>query len=106
MRLSGTVSNSMGRVEVYYRGEWGTICDSKWDITAANIVCKQLGYIRAERPSLRSEFGPTWKPFWMDYVRCRGNETSLFNCAHNGWGVSQCSHLNEAGVVCTSKCNT
>ena len=98
IRLS---EDSRGRVEVFYAGKWGAVCGSKWDQTDANVVCRELGYTRAERPSTGSEFGPSWGPIWMDSVACSGEETSLQYCGHTGWGLTDCSHENEAGVICT-----
>ncbi len=98
VRLSDT---SQGRVEVLYSGKWGTVCDTMWDQNDANVVCRQLGYMRAERSSSGSEFGPSWGPVWMNNVACEGDETSLEYCGHNQWGVLECSHENEAGAICT-----
>lgn len=33
-----------GVVEIYYNGEWGTICDDGFGDTEAAIVCRQLGF--------------------------------------------------------------
>ena len=36
----------------------------------------------------------------MDDLMCAGDESSLFDCPFNGWGVSNCGHGEDAGVQC------
>ena len=36
-----------GRLEVYLRGSWGTVCDDGFTMNSANTVCWQLGFVRA-----------------------------------------------------------
>ena len=49
-------------------------------------------------------FGPGTGPIFLNYVRCRGNETNLFdNCSHNTVGNHNCNHDKDAGVICLSR---
>ena len=37
---------------------------------------------------------------FLDNVDCAGNETVLADCVHNGVGVHNCYHWEDAGVTC------
>lgn len=99
VRLSGSNSSHEGRVEVYHQGEWGTVCDDHWGMQEATVVCKMLNFSGAIRVD---SFGPgnSSSMIWMDNVKCRGDELSIAACRHRGWGNEDCTHPEDAGVVC------
>ena len=57
MRLVGGNSEGEGRVEVFYQGQWGTICDDHWSEIDANAICVELGFARAINSPGYATFG-------------------------------------------------
>ena len=103
-------SSHFGRVEVQYKGVWGTICGDSWDLRDADVVCRQLGYERALSAPRDTTFryptpGQNTGQIWLDEVNCEGNETSISDCNHLGFAAHDCRYHFDAGVVCrpTSK---
>ena len=104
MRLVNGSSPNEGRIEVRHQGIWGTICNLGRDFDVGTVVCRQLGYKRAEKmvdnPYL---FGQGNGPVWMN-PHCAGNESSLAHCYFYRWAVYDfwCNHTHDAGVICAN----
>lgn len=102
VRLQGGSSSYEGRVEVLHDGEWGTICDDGWGLNEATVVCQQLDYALATYADRSLEFGKGTGTIWMDDVVCDGTESSLEDCRRTDWGEHDCSHKEDAGVICSA----
>ena len=93
-----------GRVEVFVRGEWGTVCNDYFDRADANVACKMMGFRKAQG------YFDAWRNFklgsgkiWLDDLRCKGHESSIFECKHAGIGVENCGHREDIAVICERK---
>uniref|UniRef100_A0A671WFI6 Lysyl oxidase homolog n=1 Tax=Sparus aurata TaxID=8175 RepID=A0A671WFI6_SPAAU len=101
VRLAGYPrKHNEGRVELFYKGEWGTICDDDFSITNANVLCRQLGFVAATGWTHSAKYGKGQGKIWLDNVMCGGGEKSIEFCKSRGWGNSDCTHDEDAGVVC------
>ena len=107
VRLVGTGLKHVGKVEIQYQGQWGTVCDygaywnSYWDKNDAHVICQMLGYNAAHAAIVQIE-GDTSRRFLLDNVGCSGNEKSIAECSRGTWWSVHysCSNKANAGVVC------
>lgn len=101
VRLAGGDLES-GRIELYFDGHWGTVCDNAWDMRMATIVCRQLLRVL----SLLSKWRHMVKEmdlFHMGSMECMGDEWFLLDCKckrNVDW-----RHIN-AGVSCSNLCGS
>ncbi|XP_062310761.1 galectin-3-binding protein A-like [Osmerus eperlanus] len=105
VRLVGGRALSEGRVEIYHSGKWGTVCDDGWDLAEAQVVCRQLQFPAAEAAVSGGTYGEGSGSIWLDDMDCKGTEKSLSSCTFKDWALTDCSHKEDAGVVCETGSN-
>ena len=99
-RLVDGAAQDEGRIEVNYKGAFGSVCGDSFGTSEAATVCHQLGFAGVSRVAPCCQFGQTSGEIWLDNVDCRTGEVWLANCTHRGWGVEDCHHGQDVGVVC------
>ncbi|XP_040035512.2 HHIP-like protein 1 [Gasterosteus aculeatus] len=94
--------SSRGRVEIFIRGEWGTVCDDLFTSKAGGVVCRQLGFAGALAVMKRAALGEADRSvrILLDDVECEGGERSLLECRRSRVGKHNCSHGEDVGVIC------
>uniref|UniRef100_W5LWS7 SRCR domain-containing protein n=1 Tax=Lepisosteus oculatus TaxID=7918 RepID=W5LWS7_LEPOC len=101
VRLVNGMDVCSGRVEVLHSYQWGTVCDDGWITADAQVVCRELGCGAPLSTPGSAYFGPGTGPIWMDDTTCTGDEPSLITCQSKGFGVHNCNHGEDAGVICS-----
>ena len=109
--VSGNPSpTGIGRLEIL-KGNWGTVCSTKFINTSARIACKQMGYLDGrmfgEQDSVdmcsnvlgNNLCGDYKLPINLTEVRCTGYENSFRDCAFKKT-TNSCSHFNDVVVKC------
>ncbi|XP_042072714.1 deleted in malignant brain tumors 1 protein, partial [Haplochromis burtoni] len=102
IRLAGSGSTRCsGRVEIYHKYIWGTVSDYNWDLNDADVVCRQINCGSAVDALQLAYFGEGTGQIWLSDVTCSGNESSLTECEHSGWGNYYSGHYYDVGVICS-----
>ena len=95
-------SRRSGRVEICLNNRWGTVCDFRWQVPAAQVACRQLGFstegVRTQ-DDFSSAFNNGLGEIWVTDVTCAGNESRVIDCPHST-NTSTCNHGLDAGAAC------
>ncbi|XP_064922871.1 deleted in malignant brain tumors 1 protein-like [Columba livia] len=102
IRLVSGGDQCAGRVEVYYEGKWGTVCDDHFSKNSGDVVCRQLGCGHVVSVFGWSYFGRGTEDIHLDDVQCEGTESYLWDCPHAGWNTHDCGHNEDVGVICSA----
>ncbi|NWI99958.1 DMBT1 protein, partial [Crypturellus undulatus] len=89
----------LGRLELFHNGSWGTVCDDGFDLRDAAVACRQLGCGDAISIHDSALFGEGTGSVLLDELACTGDEESLAQCSHQGLGIHNCRHKEDAGIL-------
>ncbi|KAL3832391.1 hypothetical protein ACJMK2_024039 [Sinanodonta woodiana] len=85
-----------GRVEIYYKGRWGTICDELGHGEAA-YICRSLGYVGGVAAG-NGYFGAGKDLFWNINVTCL--QTRWCDVVEPEIDQNKCDHARDFAVIC------
>lgn len=116
-----------GRVEFYYSGSWGTVCDDAFGLEEGKVICQQLFGTSVNNTFAGAYYGQGSGPIYLDDLACSGSESALGNCqmtqytttwSWSSWSYvptptnvtidgssidnSDCSHYEDASVQCAA----
>lgn len=94
-----------GRVEVFYHGQWGTVCDSNFDHNDVQVICRSLGRYSGYNYGVAyygAHFGEGQGNVIIEDLDCNGNEYHLGECRSTTWLSNGCDHSRDVGVDCNA----
>ncbi|CAC5357212.1 unnamed protein product [Mytilus coruscus] len=101
--INGTTSYN-GRLELYYDGTRGTVCDDGFGDIEASVVCRYLGLSWNGRFSYEFKDWFEGSNYLLDDIDCTGRESSILSCKHTSWNSHNCDnkHREDVGIQLVS----
>lgn len=105
--VSKKFDNHTGRLESFAGAKHLPICNTNFDLAAALVACKQMGYETGEifddkKGKFKISKDDTSVKFMATDIKCKGEETNLKDCAAKTNNID-CTHENDVVLTCTGK---
>lgn len=106
VRLLGGKTTNEGRLQVRIDGRWGTVCDYRWTMINAALVCHQLGLVLnpddwfVERSQIPN--AGTTEDVILSNVECNEFDTDITKCKAETFDnfENSCTHAQDVGIKC------
>jgi len=117
-RTEETLANAgkAGRLEVWFKGEWGTVCGDAFQDKDAAVVCRTLGLSGGAKmfsggyqwhhkdgndEVKENELGAVGNgPIWIDDAACTGSEQDFLDCPRAVLSSYNCDHYEDVFMKC------
>ena len=104
LKLVGGTAPHNGRLEISYKGRYGTICDDGFESVDGKVACHQLGFAGLHSLNSTTHYEEGIGQIWLESLHCQPTDLFLANCTHIGWGNNDCHHGEDIALQCNGEC--